>query len=151
MEGAKVSMPENELSHPVQQIEEPWYSDCDDTYTGCAMPIGRKAAFWREYFTATLHIQIEYRSDQDALLRDFAEVERQYTALVEDYGMRVTYCEFLCEQTPWGLRQARRLTRKLKAIISACGRMATRIRQAVVNEERLQRIDQASGTADAGN
>lgn len=95
---------------------EPWYSDCDDGYTGCAMPIGRKAEFWRQYFLTNLHIRVEYRSDQDCLLRDFAEVERRYLELTEDYGMRVTYCEFLCERTPWYLRFLRRISMQLKAI-----------------------------------
>jgi hypothetical protein len=60
--------------------EQPWWSDTDATYKGCALPIGRKAHFWREYFFINIHERVQYRSLIDCILRDFAEVERKYLA-----------------------------------------------------------------------
>jgi hypothetical protein len=71
-----MTMPVPEYDGPAHA--QPWYSDGDDVYTGCAMPIGQKAHFWREYFSRNLHERIQYRSLLDHILRDFAEVERCY-------------------------------------------------------------------------
>ena len=89
-----------------KEAQEPWYSASDNVYTGCAMPIGRKAECWRESFFRNLHEGIQYRSLQDCLLRDFAEVERQYLELAQAYNGTLNDCDLVCPRGPWRPRRA---------------------------------------------
>ncbi len=53
-------------------------TDADlEPYPGCAMPVGRKAQFWREYFRVNLHMRIETRSIIDCILRELELCEQQ--------------------------------------------------------------------------
>jgi hypothetical protein len=45
--------------------------------TGCAMPVGMRAQFWRDYFRVNLPMQIERRSVIDCLLVELERCERE--------------------------------------------------------------------------
>lgn len=69
-------------------VESRWQGE--DYYPGCAMPVGLKAAFWRQYFQTNLRERIQARSIMDEVLQELARCEERVLALqaYADVAMR---------------------------------------------------------------
>ena len=52
-----------------------------EPYPSCALPVGMKAQFWREYFRMNLHMQIERRSIIDCILWELELCEQQLVSV----------------------------------------------------------------------